>query len=83
MKKTLWISLLSSVLLMTAAAAGTAGYSGVSLAKIAEKKTVIIDPADYGAVADDDNDDGAGLQKALDAAKAKAEPCFWPRASIF
>ena len=71
MKKTLWISLLSSVLLMTAAAAGTAGYSGVSLAKIAEKKTVIIDPADYGAVADDDNDDGAGLQKALDAAKSK------------
>ena len=69
--KKLVISLAAAVLLTAAASLGVSGFSGASIARLAEKKVTVIDPADYGAVADDDEDDGAGLQKALDAAKSK------------
>lgn len=71
MNKKLVISLAAAVLLTAAASLGVSGFSGASIARLAEKKVTVIDPADYGAVADDDEDDGAGLQKALDAAKSK------------
>ena len=74
MNKKLVISLAAAVLLTAAASLGVSGFSGASIARLAEKKVTVIDPADYGAVADDDEDDGAGLQKALDAAFRKYGP---------
>ena len=54
MNKKLVISLAAAVLLTAAASLGVSGFSGASIARLAEKKVTVIDPADYGAVADDD-----------------------------
>ncbi|MBQ8753282.1 MAG: hypothetical protein IJZ13_09285 [Clostridia bacterium] len=71
MKKKILLSLAMAVVLCTVTVLAASGAANVTIADLAEEKVAVFDPADYGAIADDDEEDGPGLQKAMDAAKSK------------